>query len=70
MNPTQSLVSPLVAPYAIAASILATAARNTWQALRSVGPLGRSLTTAPSTSTALSQSCSRSLVGWPISPAS
>ncbi|NJK72076.1 MAG: hypothetical protein HC926_01300 [Synechococcaceae cyanobacterium SM2_3_60] len=70
MNTTQALVTPLVAPYATATTILATAARHTWQALRSVGPLGRSLTLAPSTSTALSQSCSRSLVGWPISPAS
>jgi hypothetical protein len=49
---------------------LDTATRKTWQALRSVGPLGRSLIIAPLTSTALSQSCSRSLVGWLSSPAS
>jgi hypothetical protein len=70
MNTTQALVTPLLAPYATAATILATATRNTWQVLRSVGPLGRSLTIAPSTSTARSQSCSRSRVGWLSSPAS
>ncbi|MEA5451917.1 hypothetical protein VB780_25295 [Leptolyngbya sp. CCNP1308] len=35
MNTTQALVTPLLAPYATAATILATATRNTWQALRS-----------------------------------
>ncbi|WOD36897.1 hypothetical protein [Nodosilinea sp. E11] len=35
MNPTQALVSPLLAPYAIAPSILANASRHTWQVLRS-----------------------------------
>ena len=34
MNPTQALVSRLLAPYAIASRILATATRHTWQALR------------------------------------
>ncbi len=35
MNTTQALFTPLVAPYVTAATILATAARHTWQALRS-----------------------------------
>ena len=35
MNTPQALVSPLLAPYATAATILATAIRNTWQVLRS-----------------------------------
>jgi hypothetical protein len=35
MNTTQALVTPLLAPYATAATILATATRNTWQVLRS-----------------------------------
>ncbi len=35
MNTPQALVTPLLAPYATAATILATATRNTWQALRS-----------------------------------
>ena len=35
MNPTQALVSRLLSPYATAATILATATRNTWQVLRS-----------------------------------
>lgn len=34
MNTTQALVTRLLAPYATAATILATAARHTWQALR------------------------------------
>ncbi len=35
MNTTQALVTRLLAPYATAATILATATRNTWQVLRS-----------------------------------
>lgn len=35
MNTPQALVTPLLAPYATAATILATAIRNTWQVLRS-----------------------------------
>jgi hypothetical protein len=35
MNTLQALFTPLLAPYATAATILATATRNTWQALRS-----------------------------------
>ena len=34
MNPTQALVTRLMAPYAIAATILATATCQVWQALR------------------------------------
>lgn len=34
MNTTQALVTRLLAPYATAATILATATRHTWQALR------------------------------------
>ena len=35
MNTTQALFTPLLAPYATAATILDTATRNTWQVLRS-----------------------------------
>jgi hypothetical protein len=35
MNTTQALVTRLLTPYATAATILATATRNTWQVLRS-----------------------------------
>ncbi|MEA5451951.1 hypothetical protein VB780_25465 [Leptolyngbya sp. CCNP1308] len=35
MNTPQALVTPLLAPYATAATILVTATRNTWQVLRS-----------------------------------